>query len=162
MAVGAGSFSSISGAVSSSYTTAATGVADSGTQFRCIVSNNQGAITSNAATLTVLPAGVNFVTSTTLGTIRNNYPGWVGMSVTVASSPITVTSLGRIFAPGNTGTHLLKIVNARTGADVPGGSASVNMAGGTVGAFVYGALATAVTLNANSSYYILSREPFGG
>src|SRR6202142_1197580 len=162
MAVGAGSFSSISGAVSSSYTTAATGVADSGTQFRCIVSNNQGAITSNAATLTVLPAGIGFVTSTTLGTIRNNYPGWVGMSVTVGGLPITVTSLGRIFAPGNTGSHLVKIVNASTGADLAGGSVSVSMAGGTAGAFVYGALGTSVTLNANTTYYVISQETSGG
>ena len=43
----------ITGATSASYTTAATTTADSGSQFRVVVSNAMGNITSNAATLTV-------------------------------------------------------------------------------------------------------------
>lgn len=43
----------ISGATSSSYTTPATTLADSGSQFSVIVSNAEGNATSNAATLTV-------------------------------------------------------------------------------------------------------------
>ncbi|MGA8215351.1 MAG: immunoglobulin domain-containing protein [Candidatus Sulfotelmatobacter sp.] len=43
----------IPGATSASYTTAATTTADSGSQFRVVVSNAIGNITSNAATLTV-------------------------------------------------------------------------------------------------------------
>ena len=43
----------ISGATSSAYTTAATTSADNGGQFRVIVSNSKGSVTSNTATLTV-------------------------------------------------------------------------------------------------------------
>jgi len=45
----------ISGAISSSYTTPATVLADSGAKFRCVVSNGSGAVTSNEATLTIQP-----------------------------------------------------------------------------------------------------------
>jgi hypothetical protein len=117
---------------------------------------------SASATVTLLPAGVpaggSFVLSQTLGTARNNYTGWVGMSVTVGQSPLLVNSIGRIFVAGNVGSHVVKIVDASTGADVPGGAATVAMAGGTPGTFIYGALASAVTLNPNSTYYILSQE----
>jgi hypothetical protein len=43
----------ITGATSASYTTPVTSTADSGSQFTVVVSNSDGSITSNAATLTV-------------------------------------------------------------------------------------------------------------
>jgi hypothetical protein len=43
-----------------------------------------------------------------------------------------------------------------------GGSVSVNMAGGTLNAFVYAALAAPITLNANAAYYVVSSEIAGG
>ncbi len=43
----------ISGATSASYTTPATVLGDSGSQFRCVVTNASGSATSTAATLTV-------------------------------------------------------------------------------------------------------------
>jgi hypothetical protein len=45
----------ISGAISSSYATPATALADNGAKFRCVVSNSFGFANSNEATLTVLP-----------------------------------------------------------------------------------------------------------
>ena len=48
----------IAGATASSYTTAATSVADSGAVFTVVVSNSVGSVTSNSATLTVNPASV--------------------------------------------------------------------------------------------------------
>src|SRR5207248_2274335 len=48
----------ISGATSSSYTTAATTSSDNGAQFTVVVSNVAGSATSNAATLTVNAAAV--------------------------------------------------------------------------------------------------------
>src|SRR5579883_3099296 len=50
---GGGSFTNIGGAVSSSYTTPTLAAGDDGSQFRCIVSNSTGSVTSAAATLTV-------------------------------------------------------------------------------------------------------------
>ena len=48
----------IAGATASSYTTAATSVADSGAVFTVVVSNSVGSVTSSSATLTVNPASV--------------------------------------------------------------------------------------------------------
>jgi len=48
--------STISGATSASYTTAATTTSDSGSKFSVVVSDSAGSVTSNAALLTVTPA----------------------------------------------------------------------------------------------------------
>src|SRR5204862_264306 len=97
-----------------------------------------------------------------LGTLRNDYTGFVGMEISVGSSPLTVSALGRIFVTGNSGTHIVKLVNAATGADVIGGSVSVGMSGGTAGQFKYATLSSPVVLAAGTSYHILSRETAGG
>lgn len=52
------SFADVSGATATSYTTAATTSADSGTQYRVLVSGAGGNVTSSAATLTVTAAAV--------------------------------------------------------------------------------------------------------
>lgn len=107
-------------------------------------------------------SGTSFVTGTTLSTLRSDITGFLGMRFQVGASPVTVTSLGRIFAPGNTATHVVKLVNAATGVDVPGGSVSINMAGGTAGQFKYGTLAAPVVLSAGAAYYLASEETSGG
>jgi hypothetical protein len=106
-------------------------------------------------------APTSYVTSATLGTLRNNYTGWVGMSITIGSSPLTVSSLGRIAVSGNSGTHTVKLVTAG-GADVVGGSATVVTAGATPGSFAFAPLASPVVLNANTTYYLVSQETAGG
>ena len=50
-------FSGIAGAISASYTTPGTTTSDSGKQFRVVVTNSAGSVTSNAATLTVAAVG---------------------------------------------------------------------------------------------------------
>ena len=164
-APGAGVFTLIPGATAASYTTPATALADGGTQFRCVIANSQGSTTSDAATLTVTtappPNSKGFVLSAALGSIRNDFTGWVGMSVTIGTSPLSVNQLGRMFAPGNAGTHTVKIVDAATGTDVAGGSVSISMSGGTAGNFVYGTLVTPVVLSSGATYYILSQETTG-
>jgi hypothetical protein len=63
---------------------------------------------------------------------------------------------------GNSGMHTVKFVAASTGADVAGGSVQVNMTGCSGGQFVYSSLATAITLAANTNYYLVSLEVSGG
>ncbi|MGD0907851.1 MAG: choice-of-anchor D domain-containing protein, partial [Candidatus Acidiferrales bacterium] len=48
----------ISGATATTYTTPATAISDSGSQFSVVVSNSTGSVTSNTATLTVTAAAV--------------------------------------------------------------------------------------------------------
>jgi hypothetical protein len=93
--------------------------------------------------------------------LRNDYSGWVGMALTVGSSPLTVSSLGRICAAGNSMTHVVKIVNAATGGDVAGASVTLNLAGCTAGQFVYGTVNPTV-LPAGGSYYVVSQEFYLG
>ena len=93
--------------------------------------------------------------------LRNDFGGWVGMQLTVGANPLAVSSLGRICAAGNTGTHVVKFVNVSDGSDVSGASVSLNMAGCTPGQFVYGAVGP-INLSARTSYYLASQEFSGG
>jgi hypothetical protein len=102
-----------------------------------------------------------YVTGTVLGTLRNNYGGYVGMKFVAGSGPITVTQLGRMMTSGNSGTHTVKLVNASDGTDVPGGAVSLALSGGTVGQFTYASLANPVTLAAGTAYYLVSQETSG-
>ncbi|MGA2715070.1 MAG: hypothetical protein ABSG41_18375 [Bryobacteraceae bacterium] len=108
------------------------------------------------------PSGTSFITSETLVTVRNDFSGWVGMTFTVGSTPLTVSYLARMQLAGNSGSHVVKLVNTSTGVDVPGGSVTISAAGGTPGLFVYGALATPVVLSANTAYILASQEVYGG
>ncbi|MBI3417765.1 MAG: hypothetical protein HY043_20935 [Verrucomicrobia bacterium] len=101
------------------------------------------------------------VTSTTLGGVRNNLSGWVGIRIDVQSAPITVTALGRLVLRGNTQTHSLKLVVANTGVDVPGTTVTVATARSTAGQYKYATLATPVVLSAGTSYYLVSSEVSG-
>jgi Bacterial Ig domain/IPT/TIG domain len=118
---------------------------------------------SNKPQLVVSTSEATFVQDKTPGTLRNNLSAFVGMKFTVGTAPVTVTSLGRIYVNGNTGTHTVKIVNAGTGADVAGASVSINMSTGTPSnGFKYAALAAPVILAANIAYYLVSQETSGG
>ena len=109
-------------------------------------------------------AGVEtaYVTSQAPGPVRNNFTGYVGMRIGVGGIPLTVTALGRIYVSGNSGTHLVKLVNASDGSDVAGGSVSLGMSGGTAGQFKYATLSSPVVLTAGGTYYLVSQESSGG
>jgi hypothetical protein len=110
----------------------------------------------------VTPSG--FVTGVALGgqSLRNDFAGWIGMKLTVGSAPLTLTSLGRYCVAGNSGSHVVKLVTASTGTDVPSASVAVNMNGCTAGQFQFAGLSSSVTLNAWTSYYLVSQEYSGG
>jgi hypothetical protein len=94
--------------------------------------------------------------------LRSDFTGWLGMKLTVGTNPLTVSALGRIAVNGNSGTHSIKLVKASDGTDVTGGSVLLSMSGGTPGQFSYAALASPITLQANTAYYLVSQELQGG
>lgn len=107
-----------------------------------------------------------FVTpETTLGSLVPSAAGLFGMAIQVGPNPLTIKTLGRAFAPGNSQIHIIKIVevvDATTKTDVPNAFVAVSMAGGSVGQFNYAPLANSITLDADASYYIVSQEAAGG
>jgi hypothetical protein len=122
----------IAGATSSSYTTAATTISDSGAQFTVVVSNTVGNATSSAATLTVnaaqispVPASVGFgnvvMASTSTQTITLTNSGTAnltisqasvsgpGFSITGLTVPVTIAAgksitFNAVFAPNTSGS----------------------------------------------------------
>lgn len=94
--------------------------------------------------------------------LRNDYTGFAGTNFLVGPTATTATSVGRACAPGNTQSHIVKFAYAATGADVPGGSAIVPMAGCSVGQFAWSALTAPLTLQAGTPYYLVSWEMSGG
>lgn len=104
----------------------------------------------------------NFVTSFTPGGSRNDFPGSVGMKITVGAKSLNVAALGRWVLSGNSQTHTVKLVAVSSGLDLPGGSVTIATAGKPAGAFAYANLAAPVTLSAGQSYYLVSSETAGG
>ena len=101
-----------------------------------------------------------FVTGQTLGTLRNDFTGWVGFQFTVGSSPLTLTGLGRWVVAGNSGTHTVVVSRASDGVWM--GSVSVSTSGAAAGAFTYVAPGTPISLAANTAYNMISLETSGG
>jgi hypothetical protein len=102
----------------------------------------------------------DLVTSFTPSALRNDFNGWVGMRIQGGPSDLSVSELGRWVAPFNTQSHPVRLVNAATGTDVA--TATVATSGQPAGAFAFTALASPVTLLANTTYYLLSQEFAGG
>lgn len=92
--------------------------------------------------------------------LRNDYHSFIGIKFVTGADPLLVTHLGRFYLAGNVQEHVLKLVDAETGLDVPGGSVTVY--GGTPEEVTYVALEAPITLEPNHLYYLLSREYAGG
>ena len=82
--------SNVAGATASSYTTAATTTADSGSKFDVVVSNSAGNVTSGAATLTVNAAAV----APTITTQPANQTVTAGQTATFTMTAIGTAPLG--------------------------------------------------------------------
>ena len=125
--------------------------------------DSQGNQGTYSVPITVSNQGYNtFVTSITASTTSTALPEWVGMQIRVGAAPVSVTALGRVYVPGNTGIHTLKLVDAATGIDLPNASAIVIMIAPAFSRFVYGHLPFPVTLAAGHSYYVVTQETVGG
>lgn len=97
--------------------------------------------------------------------------GWFGVAIKLGT-PLTIKTLGRSFAPGNSQIHVIKIVevvevnNVKTFSDVPGGFVALSMVGAVELGYRFAALSTPITLNetaiADAVYYIVSQEATPG
>lgn len=122
---------------------------------------DSGTVIRDSAEVSATPGVTSFVVSTVLGPTRNNFQGFVGMAFNIGPTNVIVTQLGRIVGPGNTGVHLVKLVESLpSGQDVA--AASVNTAGVPLGQFAYTPLSAPVTLQAFRQYYLISHEDMGG
>lgn len=124
-------------------------------------------VIQQSAEVSAPPGVTEFINAAaiTLGTVRNNFAGFVGMAIRPTTA-IVVTQLGRIVGPGNnTGSHVVKIVRALN-SPVPDGPGSGQDLGAVMiappnagaGTFVYAPLSTPVALVAGQLYYIVSHE----
>jgi RHS repeat-associated protein len=106
--------------------------------------------------VTIAASTATFVTGKALAGLRSDSPGWTGFEMTVGGQAVTVTSLGRYCAPGNSLTHELRVIRSSDNAVVA--SVNVSMSGCTAGQTKYATLGTAVTLAANTTYRVVSYE----
>jgi hypothetical protein len=84
---GGSTWAAIGGATSCSYTTPATSTADSGRQFRAVVSNSAGSVASAAATLTVAAAPVAPTISTQPQSASVTVPATATFTVAATGTP---------------------------------------------------------------------------
>src|SRR5688572_7213418 len=102
-----------------------------------------------------------FVESFVLGSPRTDFTGWVGMAILVGPAPVTVTRLGRTMLTASTVSHEVKLVRPAGADGVDLGTVTIPMSAATQG-FAYATLQTAVVLDPNTEYYVVSREAAGG
>lgn len=101
------------------------------------------------------------VVATSLGAVRNDFTGWVGMAFEVGPQPLRVTELGRTMLLATTQPHVVKISR-------PTGESGVDLAFVTIppsdalADFAYAALPAPVILKASQRYYVVSHEVTGG
>ena len=122
------SFTNISSATDASYTTPATTANMSGTQYRVVVTNSAGGVTSSVVTLSVNAAGTYDITSGDTSVSRNGatvnfttLPTNVGTGFNVSITPTTTSSHS---AP--TGKTLLEVYDV-TPSIIPTGTFSATI-----------------------------------
>ena len=100
------------------------------------------------------------ISGNTPGTNRNNLTGFAGVQFTPAAGyTYTVTQLGLQFTTGNSGGHIVTLVDSK-GTTVA--SASVNLTGGSVGTYVYATLGSSVKLAGGLVYSLVATVTSGG
>ena len=120
-APGSNNFSSITGATAASYgtTTPETTIENSGTRYRCVVSNSAGSVTSAAASLTV--AGLPMVEITSPAS-NSSFTVGADLTITASASEIngTITSVSfyngsTLLGTSTTAPYTYTITNAPVG-----------------------------------------------
>ena len=143
------------------FTASVTGLVN-GTKYFFVVTSHIGDLTSgNSAERSATP-DPGFVLQTALGPgQRRDIQGFVGMSITIGSNDVVVTHLGRIHFPGNTQSHVVKILDAATGMDV-GSPVTIQMPAGPENEYAFEAMTETATLTALQTYYVVSEERDSG
>jgi hypothetical protein len=116
---------------------------------------------SLGASGTVTSGSMDAVTGAAVGKLRNDFGGLVGFKFSTGDKELKVTELGRWVVSGNSGNHLVKIIDPAA-SDAVVTSAYVNTSGATAGMFKYAAVGSAATLAANHVYYLVSDETSSG
>ena len=157
-----GDYSSSTVVPGTSTTWSDTDVMNGSVYYYAVSTNDETQKSNEVEARPAVPAIVSLVASQTLGTPRNDFGGYAGMGFTVGANDIAVKKLGRFVIAGNSGMHVLKIVDGATKADVQGASVTINLNGRPPGAFDYVALSGPVILKSNNDYYLVSSESNGG
>jgi hypothetical protein len=134
-----------------------------GTTYFFVVTGDTGssdAVIPDSAEVSATPGVTPFIVTTQLGQARNDFTGLVGMAITIGSTDVIVTQLGRIVGPSNVQSHVVSIVE--TPGDATIASVTIQMPAGAVGDYAYVALPQPVTLQALRQYFVVSHEVAGG
>ncbi len=133
-----------------------------GTTYYYVVSAMVSTESQNSEERQAMPMNPNedFVTSFVVGISANTFSGWAGMEFTLGSASLAVHAVGRVHAPGDILKHTIKIIDKVTLTDLT--TVQVDTAGGTDGQMQTAPVTNAVTLNPNTTYYIVSQEMAGG
>lgn len=108
----------------------------------------------------VVHADVPFVTSQTItgASNRSQTIQTGGMFYNATGINVTITQLGRWVLSGNNQTHTITVYN---GSAVSQGSVTINCSGATPNQFLYGTLASPITIGPGY-WFVLSSETAGG
>jgi hypothetical protein len=155
----------VTDALKTNFTAGITGLTN-GTKYYFVV---DGEGTSNgtigkSSEVSATPDPGFVLATPTLGPVqRNDIQGFVGMSITVLGGNLVVTHLGRIHLPGNTQSHIVKIVDAATGLDV-GSPVTIQIPATpeTENQYVFEPMTETAMLLASQTYYVVSEERLGG
>jgi hypothetical protein len=138
-----------------------TDVTNGSTYYYAVSAKLGSTETQNSGEVTATPMNPNqdFVTSYVVGTPANTFGGWAGMEFTVSTNSLNVFAVGRVHAPGNVQKHTIKIIEKSTLIDIV--AALLDTTGGTDGQMQTVAFPGPITLNMNTTYYIVSQEVAG-
>ncbi len=117
--------------------------------------------TGKNANLSVESLSTTFITGTPSEPLRNNFTGVVGCKITIGSSPLTITHVGRWVVSGNTGTHRVYIAS-NLGVIITDTLVDVDTLGAPASAFKYVALLNPVVLSSGVEYFLVSEELSSG
>jgi hypothetical protein len=109
------------------------------------------------------PTTTNFVTGVTRHVaLRNDFSGLVGGAITVGSTPLTISDLGRYVQAGNSSSHRLSLYRASDGNLVASTTINLTTIRADSTGFACAPLASSVSLPAGGVYHLVSSETAGG